>query len=105
MRLLVGTAIAMMMAGSALAADTDMVEARELGQIVITADDCGYKLDDKKVAAYVSEKLAAMDSTSRSMFQSGGGAQKIRMQKMSASEKSAVCAIQAKLAQKYGLTP
>lgn len=105
MRLLVGTAIALIVAGSALANDNDLVEARELGQIVSTADDCGYKLDDKKVAAYVSEKVAAMDSTSRAMFQSGGGAQKLRMQKMSSAEKSAVCALQAKLAQKYGLTP
>lgn len=105
MRLLVGTAIAMLVAGSALASDNDLVEARELGQIVSTADDCGYRLDDKKVAAYVSEKVAAMDSTSRAMFQTGGGAQKFRMQKMSSAEKSAVCALQAKLAQKYGLTP
>lgn len=105
MRLLVGTAIAMLVAGSAFANANDMVEARELGQIVSTADDCGYKLDDTKVAAYVSEKIAAMDSTSRAMFQSGGGAQKLRMQKMSSAEKSAVCALQEKLAQKYGLTP
>ncbi|TLX12150.1 hypothetical protein [Rhizobium sp. MHM7A] len=106
MRVLAGAALALMIGGPALADDDqDMIFARELGQIVATADECGYKLDDGKVAAYVSEKVSAMDSNSRAMFQSGGGAQKIRIKKMSTAEKAAVCALQAELARKYGLTP
>lgn len=104
MRVLVGV-ISALMAFPALANEQDMVEAREVGQIIGTADQCGYKLDDAKVATFVSEKIATMDSASRAMFQSGGGAQQIRIKKMSSAEKAATCALQRKLAETYGLTP
>ena len=85
--------------------DSDLIVARELGQIVSSADICGYALDAEKVSTYVSEKVAPMDSAARAMFQSGGGAQKMRLKSMSTVEKAATCALQAKLAEKYELTP
>lgn len=83
----------------------DMIKAREAGQIIGTAGECGYKLDDGKVAAFAAETIGSMDPGARGAFQSGSGAHKIRMQKMSSSEKAATCAIQEKVAKQYGLTP
>ncbi|SOE18579.1 hypothetical protein SAMN05877838_3508 [Hoeflea halophila] len=106
MRTLAAIAFALLVTGP-VAADTmsDMVMAREIGQIVGTADLCGYDLDADKVAAFVSEQLAAMAPTSRAAFQSGSGAQKIRMKEMSELERKVTCATQAKVAVKYGLAP
>jgi hypothetical protein len=53
----------------------------------------------------MEERIANMSEIARASFQSGGGAQKIRLEKMNEIERTAACALQAKLAQKYGLTP
>ncbi|MCV3764044.1 hypothetical protein [Rhizobium sp. TRM95796] len=88
-------------------ADTvsDMVEARENGQIVGTSEICGYTLNADKVAAYVSERLAGMDPLARSSFQTGSGAHKMRLMEMGELERKVSCATQAKVAAKYGFMP
>ncbi|MDR7027248.1 hypothetical protein [Rhizobium rosettiformans] len=117
MKKLAAIAIAALVAGPAAADDMqakldamtakadDAMMAREVGQIVGTAEICGYALDADKVAAFVSERLAAMDPMARGWFQTGSGAHKIRLEKLSEIERTAVCATQAKVAAKYGLTP
>lgn len=80
-----------------------MQTAREAGQIIGTADLCGYTLSPAKVSAFMTDTLAEMDQTSRMTFQSAGGAHKIRMNEMSEIERTAACALQAKLARKMGL--
>ena len=80
-----------------------MQTAREAGQIIATAEVCGYELDAEKVSAFMTDTLAEMDQTARMSFQSAGGAQKIRMGEMSEIERIAACALQAKLAKKMGL--
>lgn len=54
-----------------------MQTAREAGQIIATAEVCGYELDAEKVSAFMTDTLAEMDQTARMSFQSAGGAQKI----------------------------
>lgn len=117
MKKLAAIAFAAMVAGPAAADDMqakldamtaqadDAMMAREVGQIVGTAELCGYELDADKVAAFVSERLAAMDPMSRGMFQTGSGAHKMRIKEMGEVERKVVCATQAKVAAKYGLTP
>lgn len=83
---------------------SDPIKAREIGQIISTAGVCGYELDKEKVSAFM-KTVADMDEASRAMFQTGGGAQKIRMERMDDIEKIAACALQEKMAAKYGLTP
>lgn len=106
MRMIAAIAFAAIVAGPA-AADTadDMMMAREVGQIVGTAEICGYELDADKVAAFVSDRLAAMEPIARSAFQSGSGAHKMRIEEMGELERKVTCATQAKVAAKYGLTP
>lgn len=106
MKQLAAIAIAALVAGPAVAdmAD-DMMMAREVGQIVGTADLCGYQLDADKVAAFVSDRLAAMEPMARSAFQTGSGAHKMRVEEMGELERKVVCATQAKVAAKYGLAP
>ena len=106
MKKLAAIAIAALVAGPASADDMDdAMMAREVGQIVGTAEICGYELDADKVAAFVSERLAAMDTMARGMFQTGSGAHKFRIEKMSELERKVTCATQAKVAAKYGLAP
>ena len=81
----------------------DMMTARELGQIVGTADICSYSLDAEKVSEIVSGILAKMEPVSRSAYETGSGAQKNRLQRMSDVERKVTCATQAKLAAKYGI--
>lgn len=106
MKQLAAIAIAALVAGPAAAdmAD-DMMMAREVGQIVGTADLCGYQLDADKVAAFVSDRLAAMEPMARSAFQTGSGAHKMRVEQMGELERKVTCATQAKVAAKYELTP
>lgn len=80
-----------------------MQTAREAGQIIATAEICGYELDAGKVSAFMTEILAEMDQTARMSFQSAGGAHKLRMGEMSEIERTAACALQAKLAKKMRL--
>ncbi|WP_333900441.1 hypothetical protein [Agrobacterium pusense] len=96
---------AVAMSASSVSADTldDTMKARELGQIVGSADLCNYPLDPDKVSSYVSDALAAMEPSSRSAYQTGLGAQKIRFQKMTDIERKVSCSTQAKLAAKYGI--
>jgi hypothetical protein len=106
MRLLTATVVVVGLTSSAFADDvSDMFVARELGQIVRTADICGYKLDATKVAKFMEERIAKMGETARAWFQSSGGAQEIRLEKMNEIERTATCALQAQLAHKYGLAP
>ncbi|MDO9417037.1 hypothetical protein [Pararhizobium sp.] len=100
------TSVFTLTATVAIAANvSDMTTAREIGQIVATAELCGYALDADKVAEIVGSKIASMDAVSRSAYQSGGGAHKMRMNTMSEIERKAACAIQANLAKQYGLAP
>jgi hypothetical protein len=106
MRSIIATIVVVGLTGSAFADDmSDILVARELGQIVRTADICGYKLDAAKVTKVMEDRIANMSETARASFQTGGGAQKIRLENMNEIERTAACALQAKLAQKYGLTP
>ncbi|MBB5041911.1 hypothetical protein [Shinella fusca] len=80
-----------------------MQTAREAGQIIATADACGYTLNPEKVSTFMRDTLAEMDQSARMVFQSAAGAQKIRMGEMSEIERTGACALQAKLAKKMGL--
>ncbi|QQM29291.1 hypothetical protein JET14_13240 [Martelella lutilitoris] len=92
--------------GSALAGSPqDAMKARELGQIIGTAEICGYDIDSAKVGEYVAGFLSGSDETTRTFFQNGSGAHKIRLQAMSETERSVTCASQKAMAEKYGLTP
>lgn len=104
MKYLIAVTAAALSTSSAMA-DTldDTIKARELGQIVGSADLCNYPLDADKVSSYVSDALAAMEASSRLAYQSGLGAQKIRLQKMTDIERKVSCSTQAKLASKYGI--
>ncbi|TAY66553.1 hypothetical protein ELG88_09805 [Rhizobium leguminosarum] len=108
MRLLLG-GLFMVAASGAFAQDfnqKDFMVANEAGQIVGGADLCGYKLDDAKLEAFMQNKIANLDDTSRMHFSNVRGTQQVQLSKMmSDTERKAQCALQAKLAEKYGLTP
>ena len=80
-----------------------MMTARELGQIVGSAEICSYDLDADKVADVVSDALAKMEAVNRSAYQTGSSAQKSRIERMTSTERKVTCATQAKLAAKYGI--
>lgn len=105
MKYLVAMAAAAALWSSSASADAmdDTLKARELGQIVGSAELCNYPLDADKASGYVSEALAAMEPSSRSAYQAGLGAQKVRLQKMAEIERKVSCSTQAKLAAKYGI--
>ncbi len=104
MKFLAGLSVCTFLATAAYAQKPDdMMTARELGQIVGTADICSYPLDAEKVSEVVSGILAEMEPVSRSAYETGSGAQKNRLQRMSEVERKVTCATQAKLAAKYGI--
>lgn len=104
MKYLIAIAAAALLESSASADQMDdSLKARELGQIVGSADICKYALDAEKVSGLVSDALAAMDPMSRSAYEPGLGAQKVRLQKMPEVERKVACATQQKLAAKYGV--
>ncbi|MGV4796125.1 hypothetical protein [Rhizobium sp. F40D2] len=108
MRLLFGALLAIAAGGVSFAEDfsaKDFMIANEAGQIIGSADLCGYKLDDAKVSAFMQDKIANLDATARMHFTNARGAQVQLAKMMSDTERKAQCALQAKLAQKYGLTP
>ncbi len=107
MRLLLG-AFYVVAASGAFGQDfnqKDFMLANEAGQIIGSADLCGYKLDDAKLEAFMQDKIANLDATARMQFTNARGAQVQLAKLMSTTEMRAQCALQAKLAQKYGLTP
>jgi hypothetical protein len=83
----------------------DFMTANEAGQIIGGADICGYKLDDAKTATFMESTVAALDDTARMHFNNTRALQVQAFSQMSSTEKKAQCALQAKLAQKYGITP
>lgn len=104
MRYLIAMAAAALFASSASADSMDdTLKARELGQIVGSADVCEYSLDADKVSGLVSDALAGMGPMSRSAYEPGLGAQKVRLKKMNEVERKVACATQQKLASKYGI--
>ncbi|KQV83235.1 hypothetical protein [Rhizobium sp. Root1220] len=108
MRLLLGALLVMAAGGTSFAQDfnqKDFMLANEAGQIIGSADLCGYKLDDAKLTAFMENTIANLDDTSRMHFTNARGAQVQLAKMMSDTERKAQCALQAKLAQKYGLTP
>ncbi|MBX4889769.1 hypothetical protein [Rhizobium bangladeshense] len=108
MRLLVGTLLAIAAGSVSFAQDfnaKDFMIANEAGQIIGGADMCGYKLDDAKLEAFMQNKIANLDETARMHFTNARGAQVQLSKMMSDTERKAQCALQAKLAQNYGLTP
>ena len=80
-----------------------MIEAREISQVVRTADLCGYDLDEDRVGAFVSDRVAAMGPTARQVFQTSGRAHRSRLERMSAVERTASCALQERVARDFGL--
>lgn len=98
-----------MIGSSAASAQTlntnDFMTANEVGQIIGAADLCGYKLDDAKTAKFMETTVANLDDPSRMHFNNVRSLQGQVFKEMSETEKKAQCALQAKLAQKYGLTP
>ncbi|MBY5682641.1 hypothetical protein HFO32_10780 [Rhizobium leguminosarum] len=107
MRLLLG-GLFMVAASGAFAQDfnqKDFMLANEAGQIIGSADLCGYKLDDAKLTSFMQNKIANLDETARMHFANARGAQVQLAKMMSDTERKAQCALQAKLAEKYGLTP
>lgn len=108
MRLLLGVVLALAAGGPSLAQgfnEKDFMLANEAAQIIGSADLCGYKLDDAKVATFMQEKIANLDDTARMHFTNARGAQVQLAKMMSDTERKAQCAFDAKLAEKYGLTP
>ncbi|TBZ81422.1 MULTISPECIES: hypothetical protein [Rhizobium] len=83
----------------------DFMTANEVGQIIGAADLCGYKLDDAKTAAFMENTVANLDEGSRMHFSNVRSVQGHVFKGMTETERKAQCALQAKLAQKYGLTP
>lgn len=105
MRRVFATSIMVLLCSTAWAdALGDRVKARELGQIVGTAEICGYKLDEQKTVDYVSTFLESADGNARNSYETGSGAHKLRLGELSEVERKVACATQAKLAAKYGLT-
>ncbi len=105
----VALTMVLMMAAGAASAQTlntkDFMTANEVGQIIGAADLCGYKLDDVKTATFMETTVANLDDASPMHFNNVRSLQGQMYSTMSATEKKAQCALQAKLAQKYGLTP
>jgi len=105
----VAMAFALVLMGAATPAlainNQDFMTANEVGQIIGAADLCGYKLDDAKTAAFMENTVANLDDGSRMHFNNVRSVQGQVFKDMSSTEKKAQCALQAKLAQKYGLIP
>lgn len=108
MRLLLGAVLAIAAFGTSFAQGfnaKDFMLANEAGQIIGSADLCGYKLDDAKVATFMQDRIANLDDTARMHFTNARGAQVQLAKMMSDTERKAQCAFNAKMAEKYGLTP
>lgn len=107
MRVPFGVIYAALLAGGASAQTLNtenFVFANEAAQVIGGADACGYKLDDEKLIAFMA-KIAGLDTTSRTQFTNARGIQVQVINSMIETEKKAQCALQAKKAQKYGITP
>ncbi|NLS07168.1 hypothetical protein HGP14_28120 [Rhizobium sp. P32RR-XVIII] len=95
-----------LLAGSASAQTLntdDFVFANRAAQVIGGADACGYKLDDEKLTAFMA-KIADLDATSRMQFTNAQGMQARVINSMIEKEKKAQCALQAKMAQEYGIS-
>lgn len=106
MRVFVSVIYAAILAGSASAQTLNtenFVFANQAAQVIGGADVCGYKLDDEKLTAFMA-KIADLDATSRMQFTNARGMQARVISSMIETEKKAQCALQAKMAQKYGIS-
>lgn len=83
----------------------DLARARELAQIIGTAEICGYALDEAKTAEKAASMLSEMETTARATFGISSDAHKQRMKDMPEIERKTICATQKKMAEKYGMTP
>ncbi|MBB4063689.1 hypothetical protein [Gellertiella hungarica] len=91
-------------AGPAIAGESDDIFlAREIGQVISSADTCGYGLEAEKVKALIRDKVGPMSTNARAMVQASGNLQKNRFASMSDIEKTAACALLEETAKRFGL--
>lgn len=80
-------------------------DAEAIALTVGSAETCGYSLDKQKVVATVQEKVATASDADRDNFQYLLSVQGDRLGRLSDIERTAQCALQEKMADKFGLTP
>ncbi|NRF12620.1 hypothetical protein [Agrobacterium pusense] len=98
--------VALLGASPALAdANEDFVWATQIAAVIGSADACGFKLDDAKVKALASNKIAKMDSGTRSNFYATLTLTPNELSQLSATAKVAQCAMQSEVAKREGLAP
>ncbi|RSC36402.1 hypothetical protein EGT36_03210 [Agrobacterium sp. FDAARGOS_525] len=106
MKLIIGAVFASLAASSAWAdANEDFVWATQIAAVIGSADACGFKLDDAKVKALATEKIAKMDSGTRSNFYATLTLTPNELSQLTATAKVAQCALQSEVAKREGLAP
>lgn len=98
--------VALLFASPALAdANEDFVWATQIAAVIGSADACGFKLDDEKVKAVSSGKIAKMDAGTRSNFYATMTLTPNEIADLPPSVKVAQCALQSEVAKREGLVP
>ena len=94
------------LAMSAHAQDLDLdavYDARQLSQIVATADLCGYRLDIERTSSMAKDIMLNGSALARAEFSIPGSVRKQALEEMDTTERNVTCEAQKKVASQLDL--